>query len=132
VFFVLLSDILSIYLSQTFLSSMSAFAPWYEAAGERFIALVVMYGIYTGGYNAHIFKTITDIYIWGEELLTREPLPRSGSLLCAGLILATHTRGGVTIELTGQLALRACGVRRAAFVRCRDVRGRHAVARCAR
>ncbi|KAJ7099809.1 hypothetical protein C8R44DRAFT_988619 [Mycena epipterygia] len=48
--------------SQAFLSSLTVFALWYDAARECFIAFVVMYGIYAGGYNALIPTTITEIY----------------------------------------------------------------------
>lgn len=44
------------------LSSLSVFALWYDAARSRFIAFVVLYGIYAGGYNALLPTTITEIY----------------------------------------------------------------------
>ncbi|KAJ7191323.1 major facilitator superfamily domain-containing protein [Mycena pura] len=82
------------------LSSLAVFALWYDAARERFIAFVVVYGIYAGGYNALIPTTITEIY--GVENYARVNgsiyfVRGLGSLLgapIAGLILGSHTRGG--------------------------------------
>ncbi|KAJ7020173.1 MFS general substrate transporter [Mycena alexandri] len=45
-----------------FLSSLSVFALWYDAPRERFIAFIVLYGVYAGGYNALLPTTISEIY----------------------------------------------------------------------
>jgi MFS family permease len=76
------------------------FTLWYNAARERFIVFVVMYGIYAGGYNALVPTTITDIY--GVENYARVNgsiyfIRGLGSLLgapIAGLILGSYKRGG--------------------------------------
>ncbi|KAJ7066311.1 MFS general substrate transporter [Mycena amicta] len=86
-------------ISSAFLSSLVVFALWYDAARPRFIAFVVFYGIYAGGYNALIPTTITEIY--GVENYARVNgaiyfIRGLGSLLgapVAGLILGTHSRG---------------------------------------
>ncbi|KAJ7105853.1 MFS general substrate transporter [Mycena epipterygia] len=96
-----------------FLSSLTVFTLWYDAARERFIAFVVMYGIYAGGYNALVPTTITEIY--GVENYSRVNgfiyfVRGLGSLLgapIAGLIPGSHKRGGgVPSELAGQLRAR--------------------------
>ncbi|KAF7341566.1 Monocarboxylate transporter [Mycena sanguinolenta] len=87
-------------ICSAFLAALSVFALWYNAARERFIVFVVMYGIYAGGYNALVPTTITDIY--GVENYARVNgsiyfIRGLGSLLgapIAGLILGTHKRGG--------------------------------------
>jgi len=38
------------------------FALWYDAFRGRFIAFIVLYGVYAGGYNALLPTSITDIY----------------------------------------------------------------------
>ncbi|KAJ7732616.1 major facilitator superfamily domain-containing protein [Mycena olivaceomarginata] len=71
-----------------------------NAARERFIVFVVMYGIYAGGYNALVPTTITEIY--GVENYARVNgsiyfIRGLGSLLgapIAGLILGSYKRGG--------------------------------------
>ncbi|KAJ7115705.1 major facilitator superfamily domain-containing protein [Mycena epipterygia] len=75
-----------------FLSSLSVFALWYDAARERFIAFVAMYGIYACGYNGLIPTTITEIY--GVEKYSRV----NGFIYFRG--------GGAPIELGGQLRAR--------------------------
>jgi len=84
-----------------FLSSLSVFALWYNAPRDRFIAFVVMYGIYAGSYNALMPTTIAEIY--GVENYARVNgfiyfVRGLGSLLgapIAGLILGSHKRGSV-------------------------------------
>ncbi|KAF7305619.1 Monocarboxylate transporter [Mycena chlorophos] len=86
-------------ITAAFLSSLAVFALWYDAARPRFIAFIIVYGIYAGGYNALIPTTITEIY--GVENYTRVNgaiyfIRGLGSLLgapVAGLILGTHSRG---------------------------------------
>ncbi|KAJ7221791.1 major facilitator superfamily domain-containing protein [Mycena haematopus] len=86
-----------------FLSALSVFALWYNAPRERFLAFIVMYGIYAGGYNALIPTTITDIY--GVENYARVNgsiyfIRGLGSLLgapIAGLILGSHQRGAASV-----------------------------------
>ncbi|KAJ7112219.1 hypothetical protein C8R44DRAFT_741924 [Mycena epipterygia] len=101
------------FLYQAFLSSLSVFAHWYDTGRECFIAFVVMYGIYSGGYNALIPTTITEIY--GVESYSRVTgfvyfVHGLGSLLgtsIAGLILVGHKRGGdAPIEPADQLRAR--------------------------
>ncbi|KAJ7136335.1 MFS general substrate transporter [Mycena crocata] len=92
-----------------FLSSLSVFALWYDAARARFVAFVVMYGVYAGGYNALIPTTITEIY--GVENYARVNgfiyfVRGLGSLLgapVAGLILGSYKRGGGIVAEVGQL-----------------------------
>ncbi|THV04392.1 MFS general substrate transporter [Dendrothele bispora CBS 962.96] len=87
-------------VAATFLSSLSVFALWYSPNVNRFIAFVVMYGIYAGGYNALLPTTIMEVYgvenykrvnsvmyfIRGLGLIFGAPV--------AGIILGTHKRGG--------------------------------------
>ncbi|KAF7329137.1 Monocarboxylate transporter [Mycena kentingensis (nom. inval.)] len=87
-------------ISGAFLSALAVFALWYDAARPRFLAFVVVYGIYAGGYNALMPTTITEIY--GVENYARVNgaiyfVRGLGSLLgapVAGVILGTHKRGG--------------------------------------
>ncbi|KAJ7729757.1 MFS general substrate transporter [Mycena metata] len=95
-----------------FLSSLSVFALWYDAPRERFIAFIVMYGIYAGGYNALLPTTISEIY--GVENYSRVNgfiyfIRGMGSLLgapIAGLILGSHKRGLGDIQTTAGLRTR--------------------------
>jgi MFS family permease len=83
----------------TILSSLSVFALWYNAAQTRFIAFVVMYGIYAGGYNALLPTTIMEVY--GVENYASVNsvmyfIRGLGSIFgppVAGVILGTHKRG---------------------------------------
>jgi MFS family permease len=85
---------------QVLLSALSVFALWYDATRDRFVAFVVMYGIYAGGYNALLPTTITDIY--GVENYSRVNgfiyfIRGLGSVLgapIAGLILGSFQRAG--------------------------------------
>ncbi|KAJ7881797.1 monocarboxylate transporter [Mycena olivaceomarginata] len=87
-------------ICSAFLAALSVFTLWYNAARERFIVFVVMYGIYAGGYNALVPTTITEIY--GVENYARVNgsiyfIRGLGSLLgapIAGLILGSYKRGG--------------------------------------
>ncbi|THU88506.1 MFS general substrate transporter [Dendrothele bispora CBS 962.96] len=97
----------------TFLSSLSVFALWYSpttsgssgSGGEggdvnRFIAFIVMYGIYAGGYNALLPTTIMEVY--GVENYKSVNsvmyfIRGLGSIFgapVAGVILGSHKRGG--------------------------------------
>ncbi|KAF5334178.1 hypothetical protein D9758_014827 [Tetrapyrgos nigripes] len=81
------------------LSSLSVFALWYNAPESRFIAFVVMYGIYAGGYNALLPTTIMEVY--GVENYASVNsviyfIRGLGSMFgppVAGVILGTHKRG---------------------------------------
>ncbi|KAJ7164269.1 monocarboxylate transporter [Mycena filopes] len=92
-----------------FLSSLSVFALWYDAPRERFLAFVVMYGVYAGGYNSLLPTTISEIY--GLENYSRVNgfiyfVRGMGSLLgapIAGLILGSHKRGGGDISAVAGL-----------------------------
>ncbi|THU78405.1 MFS general substrate transporter [Dendrothele bispora CBS 962.96] len=96
----------------TFLSSLSVFALWYSPTTSssssggggsdvnRFIAFVVMYGIYAGGYNALLPTTIMEVY--GVENYKSVNsvmyfIRGLGSIFgapVAGVILGSHKRGG--------------------------------------
>ncbi|KAJ7451254.1 monocarboxylate transporter [Mycena galericulata] len=87
-------------ICSAFLSALSVFGLWYSAPRVRFLAFVVSYGIYAGGYNALVPTTISEIY--GVENYARVNgavyfIRGLGSLLgapIAGLILGSHTRTG--------------------------------------
>ncbi|KAJ7697446.1 major facilitator superfamily domain-containing protein [Mycena rosella] len=95
-----------------FLSALSVFALWYDAPRARFVAFVVTYGIYAGGYNALVPTTITEIY--GVENYARVNgfiyfVRGLGSLLgapIAGLLLGSHKRGGGEADPVGLLRAR--------------------------
>lgn len=77
---------------------MSVFALWYNAPQARFIAFVVMYGVYAGGYNALLPTTITEIYgvenyasVNGVMYFIRGLGSMFGAPI-AGLILGSHSR----------------------------------------
>ena len=73
-------------------------ALWYNAPEARFIAFVVMYGVYAGGYNALLPTTIAEIY--GVENYTGVNavlyfIRGLGSIFgapIAGVILGSHSR----------------------------------------
>ncbi|KAF8907141.1 monocarboxylate transporter [Mucidula mucida] len=82
------------------LSGISVFSLWYSAARERFIAFVVIYGIYAGGYNALLPTTITEIYgvenyasVNGFIYFIRGLGSMFGAPI-AGVILGTYNRSG--------------------------------------
>lgn len=85
-------------IGSAFLSALSVLALWYDAPRARFLAFVVMYGVYAGGYNALIPTTITEIY--GVENYARVNgavyfVRGLGSLLgapVAGALLGSHAR----------------------------------------
>ncbi|KAL0950250.1 hypothetical protein HGRIS_010234 [Hohenbuehelia grisea] len=86
-------------ISSVFLSAVSVLALWYNAPRARFIAFVVLYGIYAGGYNALLSTTITEIYgvhdyasVNGFIYFIRGLGSICGAPL-AGLILGSHNRG---------------------------------------
>ncbi len=75
------------------------FAFWYESDRGRFIAFIVLYGVWAGGYNALLPTTIAEVYgvqnyssvngfiyfIRGLGALFGAPI--------AGVILGSHQRG---------------------------------------
>ncbi|KAF9266419.1 monocarboxylate transporter [Marasmius fiardii PR-910] len=80
------------------LSALSVFALWYSAAKTRFIAFVIVYGIFAGGYNALLPTTIVEIYglqnyatVNGNLLFIRGLGSLFGAPL-AGVILGSHAR----------------------------------------
>ncbi|KAG7089968.1 hypothetical protein E1B28_011593 [Marasmius oreades] len=80
------------------LSALSVFSLWYSAAKTRFIAFVVVYGIFAGGYNALLPTTIVEIYglrnyaaVNGNLLFIRGLGSLFGAPL-AGMILGSHAR----------------------------------------
>lgn len=48
-----------------FASAIVVFALWYDATRARFVAFIVTYGIFSGGYNALLPATIVELY--GDE-----------------------------------------------------------------
>ncbi|KAJ4465447.1 MFS general substrate transporter [Lentinula aciculospora] len=94
------------------LSAMSVFALWYDAPEARFIAFVVMYGVYAGGYNALLPTTITEIY--GVENYTSVNgvmyfIRGLGSMFgapIAGLILGSRSRSSASSSNAGLGMLR--------------------------
>ncbi|KAI0800538.1 MFS general substrate transporter [Fomes fomentarius] len=81
------------------LSAVSVFAFWYESDRGRFIAFIILYGVWAGGYNALLPTTIAEVYgvqnyssvngfiyfIRGLGALFGAPI--------AGVILGSHQRG---------------------------------------
>ncbi|KAJ3783088.1 MFS general substrate transporter [Lentinula aff. detonsa] len=89
-------------IAGTILSAVSVFALWYDAQQARFIAFVVMYGVYAGGYNALLPTTITEIYgvenyasINGVLYFIRGLGSIFGAPV-AGLILGSHSRSSAS------------------------------------
>ena len=85
---------------------MSVFALWYDAPRARFVAFVIFYGIYAGGYNALLPTTITEIYgvqnyanVNGFIYFIRGLGAMVGAPL-AGIILGNHKRSA-TMDTTG-------------------------------
>ncbi|KIK62282.1 hypothetical protein GYMLUDRAFT_165254 [Collybiopsis luxurians FD-317 M1] len=83
------------------LSAISVFTLWYDAPQARFIAFVIMYGVYAGGYNALLPTTIAEIYgvenyhsVNGVLYFIRGLGSIFGAPI-AGLILGTHSRSEV-------------------------------------
>ncbi|KAJ7573617.1 MFS general substrate transporter [Mycena floridula] len=80
------------------MSSLSVFILWYNAPRDRFVAFVVLYGIYAGGYNALLPTTITEIYgveNYGSVNGFIYFIRGLGSILgapLAGMILGTYRR----------------------------------------
>lgn len=56
-----------------FASAIVVFALWYDATRARFVAFIVTYGIFSGGYNALLPATIVELY--GDE--SYDQLPES-------------------------------------------------------
>ncbi|KAG5637794.1 hypothetical protein H0H81_003186 [Sphagnurus paluster] len=89
-------------IGSVFLSGLSVFALWYDAPRAKYIAFVVFYAIYAGGYNALLPTTITDIYgvenyasVNGFVYFIRGMGAVFGAPL-AGVILGTYKRNGDT------------------------------------
>jgi MFS family permease len=83
---------------QVVLSCLSIFVLWYNSR-PRFIAFTILYGIYSGGYNALLPTTIAEIYgvqnyaaVNGTIYFIRGLGVMFGSPI-AGLILGSHRRG---------------------------------------
>ncbi|KAF8079387.1 MFS general substrate transporter [Lyophyllum atratum] len=94
-------------IGSVFLSGLSVFALWYDAQRARFIAFVVLYAIYAGGYNALLPTTITEIYgvenyasVNGFVYFIRGLGSVFGAPL-AGVILGTYKRNGDTSVVPG-------------------------------
>ncbi|KAJ7577530.1 MFS general substrate transporter [Mycena floridula] len=91
------------------MSSFSVFALWYNAPRDRFIAFVVLYGIYAGSYNALLPTTITEVY--GVESYTNVNgfiyfIRGLGSILgapLAGVILGTYRSADSSLFLNSTL-----------------------------
>ncbi|TDL26423.1 MFS general substrate transporter [Rickenella mellea] len=89
-------------VASVILSSLAVFGLWYDAARPRFIAFVVLYGIYAGGYNALLPTTITEVYgvqnynaVNGFIYFLRGLGAIFGAPI-AGLILGSHSRTATT------------------------------------
>ncbi|KAI0066395.1 MFS general substrate transporter [Artomyces pyxidatus] len=97
-------------IASVILSGISVFALWTDASRARFLAFVILYGIYSGGYNALLPTTITEIYgvqnyapvnaaiyfIRGLGALFGAPI--------AGIILGTYRRGNISTGSTTALS----------------------------
>ncbi|EJF64705.1 monocarboxylate transporter [Dichomitus squalens] len=82
------------------LTAVSVFALWYDSDRSRFTAFVVLYGILSGGYNALLPSTISELYgvqnyssVNGVLQLVRGLGVMFGAPI-AGVILGSHSRGG--------------------------------------
>ncbi|RDB21688.1 putative transporter ESBP6 [Hypsizygus marmoreus] len=94
-------------ITSVFLSGLSVFALWYDAPRARFIAFVVLYAIYAGGYNALLPTTITEIYgvenyasVNGFVYFVRGMGSLFGAPL-AGVILGSYKRNGDKSDIFG-------------------------------
>lgn len=89
------------------LSAISVFGLWYNATRSRFLAFVVFYGIYAGGYNALLPTTIAEIYGMQNYNTVNSSiyfLRGLGAIVgapVAGVILGSHSRSAVTGTGTG-------------------------------
>ncbi|TFL01978.1 major facilitator superfamily domain-containing protein [Pterulicium gracile] len=86
-------------LISVLLSAISVLALWYDASQARFIAFIVMYGIYAGGYNALLPTTVAEVYgvqhyasVNSSIYFIRGLGSMAGAPL-AGLILGSYARG---------------------------------------
>ena len=84
---------------------MTVFAFWIDASRGRYLAFVVFYGVYAGGYNALLPTTITEVYgvqnyahvnaamyfIRGLGVIFGAPI--------AGVILGSHARGNAMMSM---------------------------------
>jgi MFS family permease len=77
---------------------------WYDAPRPRFIAFVVIYAIYAGGYNALVPTTITEIYgvenyasVNGFIYFVRGIGSIFGAPI-AGIILGNHSRNAAVLR----------------------------------
>ncbi|KAG5645866.1 hypothetical protein DXG03_005208 [Asterophora parasitica] len=87
-------------IGSVFLSGLSVFALWYNAPRARYIAFIILYAVYAGGYNALLPTTITEIYglenyssVNGFVYFIRGMGAIFGAPL-AGVILGTYKRNG--------------------------------------
>ncbi|KAA1467846.1 MFS general substrate transporter [Dentipellis sp. KUC8613] len=86
-------------IASVILSAISVFSFWIDASRSRFLAFIVFYGIYAGGYNALLPTTITEVY----GVQNYAPINAAiyfirglGTMLgapIAGVILGQHGRG---------------------------------------
>ncbi|KAI0066396.1 monocarboxylate transporter [Artomyces pyxidatus] len=98
-------------IASVLLSGISVFALWMDASRARFLAFVVLYGIYAGGYNALLPTTITEVYgvqnyasvnaaiyfIRGLGAVFGAPI--------AGVILGTHQRGNISAGSSAAMSM---------------------------
>ncbi|KAI0263955.1 MFS general substrate transporter [Gloeopeniophorella convolvens] len=86
-------------IASVFLSALSVFALWFNAPLPRFIAFVIVYGIFSGGYNALLPTTITEVYGREQYAAVNAAIYfiRGLGSLCgapvAGAILGSYHRG---------------------------------------
>jgi len=89
------------------LSSVTVLALWYNASPARFLAFVILYGILSGGYNALLPTTITEVYgvqnydaVNGAIYFLRGLGAIAGPPI-AGVILGSHRRGTLVTPASG-------------------------------
>ena len=91
------------------LTAISVFALWYDAPRSRFVAFIVIYAIYAGGYNALLPTTISEIYgvenyssVNGSIYFIRGLGSIFGGPI-AGVILGSHARSSSGAILGSEL-----------------------------
>jgi len=96
-------------IGSVILSGLSVFALWYDAPRARFIAFIILYAMYAGGYNALLPTTITEIYgvenyssVNGFVYFVRGLGSVFGAPI-AGIILGSHKRNGDASSVSGGL-----------------------------
>ncbi|TFY70900.1 hypothetical protein EVG20_g2105 [Dentipellis fragilis] len=92
-------------IASVILSAVSVFSFWIDASRSRFLAFIVFYGIYAGGYNALLPTTITEVY----GVQNYAPINAAiyfirglGTMLgapIAGVILGQHGRGSGMLSM---------------------------------